>query len=132
MAVKEHNNLVWTDVGQPFGGVLANCLQQSVADHQSRRVRYHQGLVDESSEESDHIEFFNIAEAADLFSCVELESAGEHRQAPEQDLFGFGEQVIGPVDDSTQGLMTRKSRSASSGEQPETFIKAVVQVGQRH
>ena len=66
----------------------------------------------------------NLRVRADLLGHVQA-PAGEHRQAPEQDLLVLGQQLEAPVDRSLQCLLPRRSRAIAGCQQPESVIDPV-------
>src|SRR5262249_32837558 len=54
----------------------------------------------------------------------ERRGAEKHRQPGEQYLLRIAEQVVAPVDQGVQRLLSRQRRAAACGQQTETFIEA--------
>ena len=123
--------LVVAGVGEPFGGELADGLQQPVAQGRPGWLGHDQALVHQRTEQVGDVEQLDVTEAADRFGGVQIEGLGEHRQAPQQQLLGAVEQRIGPVDGRLQGLLPRQRGAASPGEQTETLVEAVGEAGER-
>ena len=61
---------------------------------------------------------------ADGFGRGQIASAREHREPLEDALLGVEEQVVAPVDDGRQGLLTRQRRARAASEQPEPVVQA--------
>ena len=118
-------------LGEPFGGELADGLQQPVAQGSPGWLGHDQALVHQRAEQVGDVERLDVAEAAHRLGGVQIEALGEHRQAPQQRLLGAVEQRIGPVDGRPQGLLALQGGAASPGEQAEALVEAVVQARQR-
>ena len=123
--------LVLAGLGEPFGGELADGLQQPVAQRCSRWLGHHQALIHQRAEQAGHVERLDAAGAAHRLGGVQIEAPSEHRQAPQQQLLGAVQQRIRPLDGRPQGLLPWQRGAASPGQQPEPLVQAVVQAGQR-
>ena len=124
--------LVFARLGEPFGGELADGLQQPVAQGSPGWLRPDEALVRQRAEQVGDVEDLEVAEAAHRLGGVQVEALGEHRQPPQQRLLGPGQQRIGPLDRRPQGLLPLQRGAAAPGQQPEALVQPVVQAGQGH
>jgi hypothetical protein len=88
-------------VPQPFEPVLAHRLQHAVAYLAAVLARFcqNQGLLDQVSEEHQHVRFVaRLPVPAYRFGRLQREAPGENRQSREQALLGFGEELVAPVE----------------------------------
>ena len=70
-----------------------------------------------------------VTERAHCLCGLEVESAQEHRQTPQQHLLGLAQQVVRPIHQGPQGLLAREGGAAASGEQLESVLQAIVELG---
>jgi hypothetical protein len=59
------------------------------------------------------------------FGGFQAERAGEHRQAPEDALLGFGEQLVAPVHGGIERPLPGRRGPVGADQQPETVIEPV-------
>ena len=94
-------------LGEALERVLAHRLEQhEPADARDGADGAHEVALDERLQDVDGsgtVELFGRADAQRRF---QREAAGEHRQAPEQDALGGGEQLVAPVERGAQRLVT--------------------------
>jgi len=106
-AVRRGDGFVRARLGQPFGGELADSLQQPVTQSSPGRLGHHQALVHQRPEQLGHVEHVDGTRAADRFGGVQIEALGEGRQALQEQLLRAVEQRIRPVDGRPQCLLAR-------------------------
>jgi hypothetical protein len=84
--------LVAAGFGEPLGRELPDRLQQPVAQRVRGRLGPDQALVHKRAEQVGDVEHVQVILAADRFGGVQVEGAGEHRQAPQEHLLDRVEQ----------------------------------------
>jgi hypothetical protein len=65
---------------------------------------------------------------ADRFRRFQVPAAGEHRQLPQQASLRLAEEVVAPLDECSQRLVTRQRCAAAPGEQAKPVIEPVVEL----
>ncbi len=65
--------------------------------------------------------------ADDRLRGTEVPAAYEHRQPVERGLLLGTEEVIGPVDRLTQGLVARQRIAWPTGEEPEALVEPIAE-----
>jgi len=118
---------------QPGGGVGPQGLQHPVAaDAGVARASEH-GPVGQPGHQIGDAAGGQVLVGHHLFGRVDVERRGEHRQAQEQQLLLWREQVEGPVDDPAEGVVARVAAAVGRPEQLEPRIQPVGEVvdGQR-
>lgn len=117
---------------KPFGGILADSLQQSVAHATVRTfLSNDQGLVDEPTEQVQHVLVFDaLAQArpyrryrADRLRGFQAPPASEHREPVQQATLLLAQQVIAPVQCGTQRLLARQRCPTAAGQQAEALVE---------
>ena len=91
--------------------------------------RLHHRLVDQRREHRGHGRPRDVAVAADPLGGVEVERAGEGRQAPEQLLGRRFEQLVRPVDERAQRAVPLVGDPAGAGEQAEAVAEPFGDLG---
>ena len=89
-------------------GVLADGLQQPVAGPPVPLVDLNQGRVHQSGEQAEHFLRRNSAARADLLRGLQAPAADEHRQPSKDDLLGWREQPVAPVERGPHGLLATR------------------------
>ena len=109
--------------------VVANRFQHAVAHAFVALVGHHQRLVDQRCHEVEHVGRLQRLGTADLLGGLEVETADEHGQPAQHRSLGRVEQVVGPVDQRTQRLLTLQQHPAASGQQPVAILQPRVELG---
>ena len=73
----------------------------------------------------------HVVVAGDRLGGVEVESTHEHRQPAEQDPFGSVSSACDQSTDARKRLLARHCGARAAGQQPETVMEAVEDLGQR-
>ena len=116
-----------TALGQATGGVLADRLEQSVARPAVAMLGDHEGLVDQPPDGVQHA----AASGADRARRREVEAAGEHGEAAEDDAFGFVEQVMAPLDRGRERLLAFGRAAGAPHEQREAVVEPALDLARR-
>ena len=77
------------------------------------------------------VERVDLVVTRDHLRGVEREPSREHRQPIEHRAFGFGQQLVGPVDRRLERLVARDRRAAPAGEHPEPLVEPLEDLGRR-
>ncbi len=67
-----------------------------------------------------------------MLGGVEGEATREDAEPVEHSALGFAEQVVGPVDRGTQGVVALHRGASTTRQQPEPFVEAGRDVGRLH
>ena len=107
-----------------FRGVLADRVQEP----EPRLAAGHLLGLDEALVEQGHHPVDDVAadlrrRPADRLRRLEVEAAGEHRQAVEQPLGVLVEDVVAPGDRGAQGLLARRQVARAGGQQVELVLE---------
>ena len=110
-------------LGEAFGGVLADRLQQPVPRRTVKVFGLDQALVHQGGQQVQHLPVRGAAYRGDRFGGLQGPAPSEDRQPVEHHPLLRAEQVVGPVDQGSQGLMARQGGTAPAGQQPEPLIE---------
>ena len=94
------------DLIEAFLAVLADRLQQPVAGLRPVFLGHHQRPCHQGRQQLEYRAGIDPVRTADRLDRRQAGTAREHRQPGQQLLFGFGEQLKGPVDSGPQRLLT--------------------------
>lgn len=99
-------------VGEPLLAILAQRLQQPVANTSGLPFGHDHRLVDQAIQEVDDLEFVNRATSRHGLGGIGVEGSGEHRQSVEQRPLGLVQQLVAPRHRGAQGLVTFEATAA--------------------
>ena len=99
--------------------VLADGLEQVIADHRAVLLRNHERLVHERGQQVQRGHRPAAAAARHLLHRLEREAALEHAQAPEQRALVVRQELVAPVDGGAQRPVARQRRLVSVREEVE-------------
>ncbi|OPZ86620.1 MAG: hypothetical protein BWY76_00859 [bacterium ADurb.Bin429] len=118
---------------QPFQRVLADGFQQGVA-HLSFVIRQtvHQRLFYQARQESQYFPFLKRITSADLLRGIQRPPSDEDRQPAQHRLFDRRQQIVAPVNEGTQRLLSGKSAAIAARQQAEAVIQARGDLLERH
>ena len=119
-------------LGEAFLAVLADRLQQPVAGVGPGVVGNDQRPGDQVREQLEDVVALDRITRAHRLDRVERAATGEHRQAVQEPLLGFAQQVVGPVDRGPQRLVTFDRVAVAAGEEPEPPIQPSRQLSRVH
>jgi hypothetical protein len=105
--------------------VLTQCLEESEALLTILLLDLHQRLGERSCQQVEDLEFVDPGASAHHLGCFQRPTSREHRQTTEQNPFGFGEQIVAPVEQRAQGLMAWDRRPTPGGKQTEAIVQVV-------
>ena len=118
--------------GKSLQPVVAHGLHEPVAVARAALVDLDHRLGDEIGDQVEQVERVDRVVGDDGLGRFERELAREHREALEDDLFPRLKQPVGPVNRSSQGLMTSACRATSLPKQPEPLVHAGEDRGGAH
>jgi hypothetical protein len=110
--------------GELLQSVSAGCVQQTIARTGVIDVRHDERLRDQAGNSVNHVRRGGLGARHDRADRLQVEGAGEDRQAAEQHPLGLRQQLVAPIERRPQGLVPRQSRPPSSGQQPKAIIEA--------
>src|SRR3954449_2861862 len=116
---------------QPYRRVLAHWLELAVAIRVTRVVDADQGFVDEAREHLEHVVLREAVAGADGLGGLELEPAGEDREAAEECTLAVVEQVVAPVERALQRLLAGKATCPGGAEYREPLPQTLGDLGRR-
>ena len=119
-------------LGEAFLAVLADGLQQPEAGIGAGVVGNDQRPGDKVREQLQDVVALDRITGADRFGRVERAAPGKGRQAVQESLLGFAQEVVGPVDGGPQRLVTFDRAAVAAGEQPEPPVQSSRQLGGVH
>ena len=99
--------------------VLPHHLEHAEAGGLARRLRRHQGLVDETTEHVD-----DVADRRNRGRGIEIEAAREHGQTTERDALVVEQEVVTPVEGGGQGLLAVRMAAPVTREEGERIAQA--------
>ena len=114
--------------GEAFATVLGEREQQSVA---TGAVVDEQRLVDQPADDVADVGGPEMLVGAHRLGRLERAATGEHREPFEHGLFVFEQQVVAPVGDRPQGLLTWERRARTAGQQSEPVVESLRQLRHR-
>src|SRR4051794_29969376 len=115
------HRVLLTRRGQSLEPVLAQRLEQPVADGALTVLDADQRLVDQRAELIEHPLGLHTVARAYVLCRLEREAAREHAQAAQQQPLAGGEQVVAPVQRRAQGLLTLARRARPPDQQAEAI-----------
>ena len=104
--------------------VGARCFQESVARGLRGEFGNHERLVDERSEHVEKVELVEPIIATDRDGGLHREPIDEDANALKESFFAIVEEIVAPVDQRAQRLLSWQRIAASAGEDAETFVEA--------
>ena len=90
-----------------------------------------QALADQRGQQVKHLPFRDVAAGGDRFRGIQGPASGEDREPVEHAPLLRAEQVVGPVDQGSQGLVTRQGGTVPRGQQAEPLIEPDVDLRRR-
>ena len=94
-----------------FIALLALCDHQRFVHQLRENIQHSSGLSS------------NPSSAANGFGGLQRRAARKHRQSPQHDALGIGEQVVAPIDRGAQGLLARQGGAAAAGQQAKGIVQ---------
>src|SRR5262249_18647916 len=122
----------FTALQQPIPRILPHRFQKSIASAGGMLVIVKQALVRKAREEIQDIPFVHRNAAADSLGSLQVPSAREDGEPAEQRFLSFVQQVVAPVDQRLERLLSGESRSRSARKQAESLVEPLLDLLDRH
>lgn len=132
LAVSTPRGVGLAGLGEPVGGVLADGLQEAVAnDGGLVRHRVQQRLVRQSAQHAEDVAAGRTGHRPGCRRCrfgrLEAEVAREDREPTQHDAFGLGQQVVAPVQHRAKRSVARVRPARACHQDSKPVVEAVGQ-----
>ena len=120
-----------TPFGEPLPAVLGERLQQGEAHAAGHRDGDHQRLVDQRPKMVGDVGGGDLVVGAHHFGRRQVAAAGEHREPFEDALLVVEQELVAPIDDGTQRLLSGQGRARPARQQAEPIVEPRGDLGER-
>src|SRR3981081_2889249 len=113
----------FTRVDQLLACVLADRLEHRVSRGAAELVHHHERLVDEMREQIKDGRAVDAFTGTDSLRRLEGPTPDKDGYSPKQDTLRVVQQVVAPVNERAQRLLSRDHGSTATGEEPESVVE---------
>ena len=106
--------LILVDFRQSLPCVVTDRLEKAESGVARAGVGHDEGLIHQLEENVGYIESIEIVVGDNRLDRRRVEVTGEHRKTPQDDAFALLEEIVGPIDGTSEGLVSTHRRASSS------------------